>query len=113
MDGAATVTQGINMSTFVLFQKQIHPEGDVIPAREVHVIAETKPLLIEKEAMALIRVGYRPYLIKFTELPPSHLVTTACEEAVRNKTVHALPLATTETRRTASYGHTVKGRGLK
>lgn len=81
------------MTQIVLFQKELSPGADYIPARDVHIFAPgAKPDTIQKESMRRIRFGYRAYLVKFNSLPPEHILMTACEEAVRNKTAFLMPM---------------------
>lgn len=81
------------MSHIVLFQREISPTSDYVPARSATILKPTtKASDMEVEAVRATRVGYRAYLVKFDNLPPDNILINACEEAVRNKKAFALPL---------------------
>lgn len=80
------------MSSLVLYQKEAQPSPGYEPAKVVTVFKlEDKSL---EEALKQVKYGYISWAIPFRELPPTHMLLRACEEAVQSGRGQKLPRAT-------------------
>lgn len=70
-----------------LYQKEVSRNGYI----SASCVTRLHPEKWRDEALSLIRVGYKPYIVSFKHIPPHKLMVKACELAVRDGKAIQLP----------------------